>query len=201
MTDREIIELYERYAHEYDADRGRSLQERRWLDRFLGYVPRGGTVLDLGCGMGEPIARYLLEQGVELVGIDASPSLIALCHERFPGAEWLVADMRSLELGRRFHGVLAWDSFFHLSRDDQRAMFARFATHARAGAPLMFTSGGAEGESIGSYRGDPLFHASLDPSEYERLLRASGFVVRGYRADDPECGDHTVWLATYEEEV
>jgi hypothetical protein len=31
--------------------------------------------------------------------------------------------MRSLTLGRRFGGILAWDSFFHLRQDDQRRMF------------------------------------------------------------------------------
>jgi hypothetical protein len=77
-------------------------------------------------------------------------------------------------------------------------MFARFATHALPGAPLMFTSGAAEGEAVGSYRGEPLYHASLDPAEYERLLISNGFSIRAYRADDPECGEHTVWLATYE---
>src|SRR5215216_3405122 len=100
---------------------------------------------------------------VRVVGVDASPTLIALCRERFPGAEWIVADMRELALDRQFDGLLAWDSFFHLSGDDQREMFPRFAGHARPGAPLMFTSGTSEGVAMGSYRGEPLYHASLDP--------------------------------------
>lgn len=153
-------------------------------------------MLDLGCGMGEPIARHLIEQGFRVVGVDSSPSLIALARERFPGAEWLVADMREIELGRRFDGVLAWDSFFHLAMDDQRKMFPRFAAHAGRGAPLMFTSGPAEGEAVGSYGGEPLYHASLGPAEYEQLLATNGFTLRAHVAEDPECGAHTIWLAT-----
>jgi cyclopropane fatty-acyl-phospholipid synthase-like methyltransferase len=136
-----VIDLYERHADGYDRDRGRSLQERAWLDRFLGWVRPGGTVLDVGCGMGEPIARYVIERGFGVVGVDSSPSMIDRCRARFPGSEWVVGDMRELELGRRFDGVLAWDSFFHLGMVDQRRMFPRFAAHAREGAPLMFTSG------------------------------------------------------------
>jgi SAM-dependent methyltransferase len=188
--------LYERHARDYDRDRSRSLQERAWLDRFLQYVRPGGTVLDLGCGMGEPIARYLIERGFQVTGVDSSPSLIELCRSRFPDSDWLVADMREIELGRRFDGVLAWDSFFHLTMDDQRKMFPRFAAHAERGAPLMFTSGPAEGEAIGSYGGEPLYHASLGPAEYERLLATNGFTLRAHVAKDSECGDHTVWLAT-----
>lgn len=198
MREDTVVDLYEACAPAYDRDRDRSLQERAWLDRFLACVPPSGSVLDLGCGMGEPIDRYLLERGYRVLGVDSSASMVALCRARFPGAEWLVADMRTLQLGRRFDGILAWDSFFHLDMTDQRGMFARFASHARPGAPLMFTSGPAEGEAIGSYEGRPLFHASLDPAEYERLLKGAGFRVRAHAAEDPECGGHTVWLATHD---
>ena len=103
--------------------------------------------------------------------------------------------MRQLELGRRFDGLLAWDSFFHLHTDCQEPMFPRFARHAASGAPLMFTSGPAHGEAIGSYCGEPLYHASLAPSEYEALLSANEFDVLAHVAEDPGCGGHTVWLA------
>jgi hypothetical protein len=196
MCDDAIVGLYERHARDFDRDRSRSLPERAWLDRFLAHVPAGGVVLDMGCGAAEPIARYIIEAGFLVVGIDSSPTMIDMCRERFPTAEWQVEDMRHLELGRRFNGLLAWDSFFHLPKTDQREMFTRFAAHALPAAPLLFTSGRSSGEAIGSYRGEPLYHASLAPSEYRRLLAFNGFSVRAHRAEDPECGDHTVWLAT-----
>jgi SAM-dependent methyltransferase len=197
MCHEAIVDLYERRAADFDRDRSRSLFERPWLDRFLTYVTESGTVLDIGCGMAEPIARYVIESGRRIVGVDSSPSMIALCRARFPGAEWIVADMRSLALGRRFDGVLAWDSFFHLHTDHQPGMFARFAAHANPGAPLMYTSGTAHGEAIGIYHGEPLYHGSLAPAEYEALLAANGFALRSYKADDPQCAGHTVWLAAY----
>jgi hypothetical protein len=123
--------------------------------------------------------------------------MIALCRTRFPDAEWLVRDMRELALARRFDGLIAWDSFFHLNMDDQRAMFPRFADHTNPGAPLIFTSGPRAGESIGRYHGEPLYHASLDPTEYRRLLALNGFTVQAYEPDDAGCGGHTVWLATF----
>lgn len=191
-----IADLYERHAGDYDRDRGRSLQERAWLDRFLEGVPSGGTVLDLGCGMGEPIAAYVLRAGHAVIGVDTSPSLIAMARARFPQAEWIVGDMRTLALGKRVDGLLAWDSFFHLTAQDQREMFGVFARHAAPAARLMFTSGTSEGESIGSYHGEPLYHASLAPDEYESLLQGAGFRVDAHVADDPSCGHHAIWLAT-----
>jgi SAM-dependent methyltransferase len=190
-----IIDLYDRYAGEWDGARTKSLFERPWLDRFTALVPPGGSILDLGCGSGEPIARHLIGAGFDVTGIDASPAMIGLCRSRFRDGTWIVADMRRVALGRRFDAVLAWDSFFHLTADDQRRMFPSFADHARPGAALMFTSGPAAGEEIGSYRGEPLFHASLDGSEYRALLAANGFEVVAQTDRDPDCGGHTVWLA------
>lgn len=145
--------------------------------------------------MGEPIAAYVIGQGRSVIGVDSSPSLLAMARARFPQSEWLEADMRTLGLGRRVAGILAWDSFFHLPPDDQRAMFGVFARHAAPGARLMFTSGPSAGESIGAFHGEPLYHASLDRDEYRSLLKAHGFTVDAYVADDPACGHHTVWLA------
>ncbi len=63
MCHEAIIGLYERHACDFDRDRGRTLQEKAWLDRFLSDVRQPRTVLDIGCGMAEPIAQYLIEAG------------------------------------------------------------------------------------------------------------------------------------------
>jgi SAM-dependent methyltransferase len=190
-----ITGLYDENAAAWDRQRGRDLHESAWLERFAALLTAGGSVLDLGCGMGEPIARWLIGRGFRVTGVDYSPSLIALCKERFPKEAWHLADMRELDLTQRFHGLIAWHSFFHLRPEDQRAMFARFAAHAEAAAGLMFTSGSEHGEKIGEWRGEPLYHASLDPAEYRRLLARHGFAVVEQQMSDPDCGHSNVWLA------
>jgi hypothetical protein len=106
----------------------------------------------------------------------------------------------AITLERVYHlvggsGLIAWDSFFHLKMDDQRAMFPRFAAHSRPDAPLLSASGPSQGESIGSYCGEPLYHAGLDASEYETLLADNGYSVVAHLAEDPACGGHSVWLS------
>lgn len=190
-----IIDLYSRRALDWDADRGRSLFEKPWLDRFLAHVPPAGTVLDLGCGSGEPIARYLIEQGRRLAGVDASPGAVDLCRSRFPDHDWRVADMRGLDLGRAFDGVIVWHSAIHLAPEAQAGMFAVYRRHVRPGGVLMFTSAPAGGELVGEWRGEPLYHGSLSPEAYRTGLEAAGFEVLAHRTSDPDCGDATIWLA------
>jgi hypothetical protein len=141
------------------------------------------------------MAAYLIELGHSVVGVDSSPAMIDVCRRHFPNQEWIVADMRKLALPRQFSGILAWDSFFHLCPDDQRRMFPIFREHASPQAALMFTSGPAHGEAIGSFAGEPLYHASLDPAEYHSLLDRNGFRVVSHVVEDPGCGGHTIWLA------
>ncbi len=190
-----IVGLYRRHAAAWDQARGDHLREGAWLARFLALVPPGGAILDLGCGSGRPIARYCIEQGFAVTGVDTSDELIALCRQRFPREDWRIADMRALSLGRRFDAILAWHSLFHLAPEAQEAMFPVFEAHAGPGAPLMFTSGWNRGVSMGRFQGEPLYHASLDPDEYHGLLRAHGFTALAHQVAQDEAGAGAVWLA------
>jgi SAM-dependent methyltransferase len=190
-----VIALYDRHADDWTRDRSNKLFEAPWLDRFLALIPTGASILDIGCGSAEPIGRYFIERGYEVIGTDSSPALIDICKGRFPDQEWIVADMRALSLGRTFGGIIAWDSFFHLCPEDQRKMFPIFRDHAAQNTALMFTSGPSYSEVIGTIWGEPLYHASLNEEEYCSLLDDHGFNVVAHIIEDPDCGRHTVWLA------
>jgi SAM-dependent methyltransferase len=192
----DVVALYDRHATAWTRARdSQQFIEAEWLWRFEALLPERGTILDIGCGSGRPLAAHLVRRGFKVVGVDSSPTLISTCRSRFPEQTWFVSDMRELALGRRFEGIIAWDSFFHLTHEYQRTMFATFQKHAADNAPLMFTSGAGFGEAIGSFEGEPLYHASLDAEEYRELLRTHGFNVVSHVVEDPECGEHTVWLA------
>ncbi|ESQ88354.1 methyltransferase [Asticcacaulis sp. AC460] len=189
-----IIELYDRRARDWDADRGRDLFERPWLDRFAALLPAGGSVLDIGCGSGDPIARHFLESGYDLTGVDSGANMIAICRDKFPAADWVVSDMRELNLGKAFDGIIAWHSLFHLTPDDQMKIFPIFRNHAKPGTALMFTSGIVHGGHVGEWRGEPLYHGSLDAAAYRALLDENGFDLVHHVAGDPQCGHANIWL-------
>jgi cyclopropane fatty-acyl-phospholipid synthase-like methyltransferase len=46
--------------------------ESAWLDRFSTLLSQGASILDIGCGSGEPIARYLIDRGFAVDGVDVS---------------------------------------------------------------------------------------------------------------------------------
>ena len=190
-----ILGVYRRHAEAFDRHRLKSLFERVWLERFVAAMPEGAAILSLGCGSGEPMERFLIEAGHPVTGVDFAPEMLAIARRRFPGQTWVLADMRGLDLGTRFGGVLAWNGFFHLTREDQRAMFAAFARHLDPGGALLFTSGPDDCEAVGAVEGDPVYHSSLSPAGYARLIEDAGMQVRRFTAEDPDCDRHSVWLA------
>ena len=106
----------------------------------------GSPVLEIGCGTGRvliPTAR----EGIDIVGLDLSPSMLAECRRRLldePAAvqtrvELVEADMRRFHLGREFTLVtLPFRPFQHLvSVDEQLACLAGIFRHLEPGGTLI----------------------------------------------------------------
>ena len=68
--------------------------EARLIDAML---PRGGRVLDAGCGTGR-VGGFLAAAGHEVVGVDLDPTLIGAARQDHPGPQWLVGDLAELDL-------------------------------------------------------------------------------------------------------
>ncbi len=194
---KDVCASYDKIINWFDNARTKTLMEKEYLDVALSHLKPGASILDLGCGTGEPIAKFFIDHGMKITGIDGSPNMVALCKERFPEQQWQVGDMRHISLGRRFDAILAWDSFFHLPQDAQRRMFSLFKEHIAEGGILIFTSGPKEGEVYGMMDSQSFYHASLSLEEYRKLLAEHGFTVLLHKVEDPDCGEHTVWVAKY----
>lgn len=126
-----VYKTYEKIANWYDEHRSSDLFEKTWLDKAVAMLPKDSEVLDLGCGTGTPMVPYFLEMGFKVTGVDGSAKLISMARSRYAQAEFITSDMRGLVLSRKFDLVIAWHSSFHLSPNDQRAMFKTFASHLR----------------------------------------------------------------------
>lgn len=188
-------DVYERQAATYDAQRSRALFEARWLARFTRCLTPGGRVLDVGCGAGEPIARWFRTEGFRVTGVDFSSAMLEIARTRFPSGDWREADMRRLDLGETFDGIIAWDSFFHLTPEEQRGCIAHLSRHLEPKGSVLLTVGPDAGEAEGRVGGEPVYHASLSPADYAACLEANGMRLTGFLAEDPETDSHTVLMA------
>ena len=55
-----VYKSYEKIADWFDQNRSRELFEQTYLDKVMTYLNSSSHILDIGCGMGEPIAQYFI---------------------------------------------------------------------------------------------------------------------------------------------
>lgn len=180
--------VYERQANQFDKDRARDGREDHWLDLFIQTLPAHGSVLDLGCGTGEPISSWLISRGFAVTGIDYSEPMLSIARKRFPGSAWLLNDIRDLTVSGLFDGIISWHGSFHLTQDEQRKLIPKLSSLMKPAGTLLLTTGPSAGEATGTVGGETVYHASLDPEEYRDLLLAQGFSEIQHGDDDSTDG-------------
>ena len=173
---------YEGIAAEFVSARSTTIGVKRVRD-WAKVLPRGGAVVDLGCGPGFPITAVLVTEGLQVYGIDAAPSLVRAFRRNLPNATIAceaVQDSRFFD--RTFDGVLAWGLMFMLSPEDQRRLIERIADILVPGGRLLFTSPVEIGFGNDVMTG--LEWRSLGAKEYRRQLSAVGLSLAGEYEDE-----------------
>ncbi len=104
-------------------------------------LPHGCAVLDLGCGTGIPITRTLIEEGLDVHAIDASPRMVENFSANFPGVPIVCEPAEASGFfDRQFEGVIAWGLIFLLPEESQVALVRRVAAALRVGGSFLFTA-------------------------------------------------------------
>ena len=154
---------------------------RSWAKR----LPPGSSVIDLGCGPGFPITVVLAEEGLQIFGVDAAPSLVAAFEQNLPGVP--VACESVLEsnfFDRSFDAVLCIGLMFLLTGEEQHRLIWRFADILVPGGRLLFTSPSKSHVWSDVMTGRQSI--SLGAGEYLRQLSAAGLSVIGEYEDEGE---------------
>ncbi len=171
---------------------------QRYLDRHQFIIERGRAlidllapqpcerILDLGCGTGD-IAAAIEVRGAKVVGVDASPAMIASARERFPAGDFRVADAAELPFAGEFdaifsHAVLHWvKRAEEAARGIARALkpggrfVAEFGGWRNCAALEAAFAQALEEIAARAYQ-SPWFFPRL--SDYASRLEANGLVVR-----------------------
>jgi SAM-dependent methyltransferase len=99
--------------------------------------PRPRSVLDAGCGTGR-VAIELHRRGIEVVGVDVDPAMLATARAAAPDLAWVRADLAAHQLGRRFDAVvLAGTVLIFVAPGSEPAVVARCAEHLVVGGALV----------------------------------------------------------------
>ena len=185
--------------------RGQAYLERvlSYLDKVLDGLPAGAKVLDLGCGTGSPVAKYLVQRGYRVVGVDQSGKMLEIAEKEVPEAKFIHADMVEIEFADKFAAAVAWDSVFHVERKHHSSVYRKLANSLEGGGKLLLSVGGsgAEGSDPGAEGftsemfGHTFFYSGYEPKVARRLLEAEGFELEMWEVDDPSSRGHIAVIA------
>jgi SAM-dependent methyltransferase len=125
----------ESYQQRFDTLAASGVAVHGEADFVMGLHP--STVLDAGCGSGR-VAIELARRGIEVVGVDVDPSMIATARRLGPALTWVEADVVGVDLRRRFDVVvMAGNVTLFTPPDTQAALVGGCARHLRAGGALV----------------------------------------------------------------
>ena len=137
---------YEAVSAEFLARRGNTRTRsnaigvntvRKWAKT----LPHGSSVIDLGCGPGVPITVVLVEEGLQVFGVDAAPSFVAAFQHNLPDIPIVCEPvLESSFFNRTFDAVLSIGLMFLLTAEEQHRLIRKFADILVPGGRLLFTS-------------------------------------------------------------
>lgn len=88
------------------------------MDKFVSFLKKGDAVLDTGCGAGVK-TKYLIEKGLDVLGIDFSEEMVRIARREVPGGRFLVMDAKDLsKLDQKFDGILAHAVLLHIPKKE-----------------------------------------------------------------------------------
>jgi SAM-dependent methyltransferase len=164
---------YDAAARRYLAWAQPSPLRARYLAAMRHHLPPHARILDLGCGAGTPVARDLARFAA-VVGIDISPTQIALARQAVPSATFIEADITQVDFSpAAFDAVVSFFAIIHVPRALHADLFARIARWLKPGGIFVASLGANDTPDVveADWLGVPMFFSHFDAATNVALLR------------------------------
>ena len=168
---------YDQVAHDYARLEGEAVWPRmRWLKKLLNRLESGSSVLDLGCGSGDP-ADIEVANKHKVTGVDISQTQIDLARHNIPTGYFLHGDAGSVEFpAASFDAVISFYALEHIPREEHETILRRIYQWLRPGGLLLISiEAGDMDDLMSEWLGVPMFMSCFDPETMKRLVNKVGF--------------------------
>jgi SAM-dependent methyltransferase len=190
---------YDALSYHYRSDDADDGQYAPWLVDLQGRLPVSGAVLDLGCGCGVPVARFLADAGHHVTGVDISDVQIERARRLVPAGTFVRADATRLDLpSTSFDAVVCLYALIHMPLADQPRLIGRIATWLRPGGWLLTTAGnGAWTGTEDNWLGGPatMWWSHADAATYRSWLQQAGLTITAEEFIPEGAGGHALFWA------
>lgn len=186
---------YDPIARAYLADRAR-LKSGKYVQKLMKLIPKGASVIDVGCGAGWPVDDLLVDAGYSVTGIDSSVAMIAEAQRRVLGANYVVRDMRELSAGEyAADAIVSFYALFHTPRAEHGRILAIWHSFLSPGGYLLATFGDREFEGEHELYGQTVWSSQWGVKKNRELVTRAGFTILSDEVDRTGGEAHQVILA------
>ncbi|MFX1552266.1 MAG: class I SAM-dependent methyltransferase [Promethearchaeota archaeon] len=148
------------------------------LKEFVSLLPHNAHVLDVGCGAGIPTAKFLIERGIKVTGIDLSDKMLNLARENVTKARFIKMDINNLDFKENtFDGIISVYTLFHVPKKNHFEIFQEFFRILKPAGILMINTGVSESEGTSIFFGVPMFWSNFNPKTTLYLIKKTGFSI------------------------
>ena len=178
LLEREIVrKSWNKIAPQYDSHRNKRKMDKE-LKQFVEYLPEHATVLDAGSGSGEPVSRFLVNKGFEVVGVDLSDTMLKMARKNVPEAQFHKMDLLNLDFKKEsFDGIISVFTLFHIPKKEHFSVFSLFHELLKKGGILLINTGTHESEGYSQFFGSPMFWSNHAPEKTLDLVQKAGFSI------------------------
>ena len=196
---------YDQVAHEYARLEGEQVWPRmRWLKKLLERLKPGSSIIDLGCGSGDP-ADIEIAKLHKITGVDISQKQLSLARQNVPTGVFIHRDAGSVDFPpASFQAVVSFYTLEHIPRQEHTAILQCIHDWLDQEGFLLISLEAGDYEGLtGEWLGVPMFMSCFDPETMCKLVRQAGFELLETRIEPQIENDHDVpylWILARKKE-
>ena len=148
------------------------------LEAFTSLLPRNAKVVDVGCGAGVPVTKFLVDSGLSVTGVDFSESMLNLATKNVPEATFVKQNMTELDFkDDTFDGLTACYAIIHVPREKHGPLFQTFHRILKPNGIMLITMGSTGWEGTAAFHGVPMFWSHYAPEKTLQIVTDAGFEI------------------------
>lgn len=115
--EKEMVKTYNKIAGKYQKEAEEDWKDKKYVDRFLKYLNKNATILDIACGTGE-LLKYYTNNGFISTGIDIAEEMVNISRNKASNANVIEMSLYNIDkLKEKFDGISATFTLVHIPKE------------------------------------------------------------------------------------
>ncbi len=195
-----LQETYNKFADIYDVNRGAFDISNILNSFYMDLESENGVLLDLGCGAGEPVARYFINNNWRVTGVDFSERMLELAAKYAPQMKAIRDDFRNVQFeSNQFDAITATYSLFHIPSEHHADLFSEIFEWLKPMGKVLFTYATKEYTGAEVFNGykkfidTELYYSHKKPQDLFSDLQRIGFKLEAHEYHTI-CNETFLWV-------